>query len=142
MLAYAATSLLINLLWESVQLPLYTLWSTASAGELVFAVIHCTGGDVVIASASLALAMLLWGGRDRSPVGPRIVAAAIGLGLAYTFVSEWLNVYVRKSWAYSDWMPVLPGLGIGLSPLLQWLIVPALSFAWVGRRQARAHASL
>jgi hypothetical protein len=38
---------------------------------------------------------------------------------------------VRASWAYSDWMPVIPiaGLSIGLSPLLQWIVVPAAAFA-------------
>lgn len=31
-------------------------------------------------------------------------------------------------WAYTDWMPVLPVLDVGLVPVLQMLIVPAVVF--------------
>jgi hypothetical protein len=44
------------------------------------------------------------------------------LGLAYTVFSEWYNVYQVGSWAYSQRMPLMSG--IGLSPLLQWLLLP------------------
>jgi hypothetical protein len=30
-----------------------------------------------------------------------------------------LNIVVRRSWAYSDWMPVILLMETGLSPLLQ-----------------------
>ena len=41
-----------------------------------------------------------------------------------------MNVIARASWTYSDWMPIVPvfGLRLGLSPLLQWLIVPTAAF--------------
>ncbi len=63
---------------------------------------------------------------------------AIALGVAYTGFSEWLNVYLRRSWAYSDWMPLIPlgGHRIGLSPILQWLLVPAFSL-WAASRRLR-----
>jgi hypothetical protein len=35
-------------------------------------------------------------------------------------------------------MPVLPFLGTGLTPLLQWLFVPGLAFAIIGYRYRRA----
>ena len=48
--------------------------------------------------------------------------------------SEWLNINVRGSWAYSDLMPVVPVIGTGLAPLLQWVIVPTLAlWAALGR---------
>jgi hypothetical protein len=53
----------------------------------------------------------------------------IALGLAYTIFSEWLNVSVVKSWTYSDLMPLIPPLGTGLTPILQWIIVPLLTWA-------------
>ena len=43
-----------NLAWETGQLPLYTLWGEGSAGEIAFAVGHCTGGDVIIAFGALS----------------------------------------------------------------------------------------
>jgi hypothetical protein len=51
-----------------------------------------------------------------------------------------MNVYVRRSWAYSELMPAVPlaGYRIGLSPLLQWIVVPAAAFWAVHRFQTRA----
>jgi hypothetical protein len=63
-----------------------------------------------------------------------VAVAAMALGLGYTAFSEWLNIGVRRAWAYSDLMPVLPWLGTGLSPLAQWLVVPALAFRSVWPR--------
>jgi hypothetical protein len=39
---------------------------------------------------------------------------------------------IRRSWAYASAMPVLPWTGTGLSPVLQWLVVPGLAFALSG----------
>ncbi len=55
----------------------------------------------------------------------RVVGALFVLfGLAYTAWSEWFNTSVRGAWAYAPEMPQI--LGIGLSPLLQWLVLPTL----------------
>ena len=43
--AYSVMLLVGNLLWEIAQLPLYTLWHTATLPEIAFSVLHCTGGD-------------------------------------------------------------------------------------------------
>lgn len=130
---YLAFVTLGNLVWEVAHLPLYVIWSSGTWRDLVFAVVHCTLGDVLISAACFAIALLVTGcGRfDRwVRLFPPIL---ILLGVGYTVFSEWLNVAVRKSWAYAPAMPVLPGLGTGLSPLLQWLIVPALGLLFVSR---------
>ena len=57
----------------------------------------------------------------------------IAFGLAYTVFSEWLNVAVRKSWTYSGLMPVIPPLDTGLSPVLQWIVLPILA-SWLTQR--------
>ena len=128
---YFAVVAVGNLTWEVLHLPLYALWTTGSRSEQVFAVAHCTGGDLLIALSSLMLSLLVagdrgWPHRSFTPVA----MLAVALGVAYTGFSEWLNVEVRKAWGYSDLMPVLKiaGFGLGLSPMLQWLVVPALAF--------------
>jgi len=114
-----------NLAWETGQLPLYTLWGEGSAGEIAFAVGHCTGGDVLIAFGALILALVTLGEANWPEAGfARVASAATGLGVAYTVLSEWLNTSVRQSWAYTEAMPTLPPLGTGLAPLLQWLLLP------------------
>ena len=61
----------LHLAWEVLQLPLYTIWTTGSLAEQVFAVVHCTGGDLMIALSSLVAAWLLtWAGRLASTAFP------------------------------------------------------------------------
>ena len=131
---YAALMGGANLIWEIAHLPLYTLWESPDLGEKIFAVLHCTLGDVMIALTTLLIALLLfghpdWPARHWAPVA----LVTIALGIAYTVFSEWLNISIRQSWAYRDLMPVLPPLGTGLSPLLQWLVLPWLCL-WSVRR--------
>src|SRR3546814_16537515 len=57
-----------NLVWEFAHLPLYTIWYEGTPGEILFAVLHCTGGDLLIASAERA---------EESRVGQESVGACI-----------------------------------------------------------------
>jgi hypothetical protein len=123
-----------NLLWEALHVPLYSIWNEGTLGEIAFAVVHCTGGDLVIALGCLVTALIVCGG-SRWPAERfgAVTASAVILGLAYAAYSEWLNVVVRGSWFYSDLMPAVPPLGTGLSPLLQWLTLPPLGLTWARR---------
>jgi hypothetical protein len=134
---YIGLAAIGHFLWEAAQLPLYTLWSTGTPREIVTALIHCTGGDILITTVTLAVAAALARLFHWRAFGRRMVLTAIILGAAYTVFSEWLNVDIRRSWSYSAAMPVLPLLGTGLTPLLQWLVVPGLAFAIIAR-QGRA----
>jgi len=119
-----------NLVWEFTHMPLYTLWETGSAGEIIFAAVHCAGGYILIALSAVMLSLFLfgngaWPAERRFPV----VAGTVAFGLAYTIFSEWLNIEIREAWAYRDLMPVIPVLDVGLSPVLQWIIVPLAGFS-------------
>lgn len=123
-----------NLIWETIQLPLYTVWQTGTNGTMAYDVVHCTAGDILIAGTALGAAVVLIGkGRWSATNYRRVAIAAVCLGLAYTVFSEWYNTEILKSWTYGARMPRLPILGIGLSPLLQWLFLPPLCF-WRARR--------
>jgi hypothetical protein len=129
---YLGVAFVGNLAWEILHLPLYTIWTTGGLREQAFAAGHCALGDLLIAASTLVLALLLAGDRrwPRVRFWP-IAILAIGFGLAYAIFSEWLNIVVRSSWSYSEWMPIVPlaGLKVGLSPLLQWVVVPGVAFA-------------
>ena len=125
---YLGVSIVAHLIWEVLQLPLYTVWTTGTLTQQAFAVLHCTLGDTMIAGLSLLVALALFARATWPSTGVvRVFAVSLAIGLAYTVYSEWLNVSVRRSWAYSDLMPVVPVLGTGLAPLLQWLVVPTLA---------------
>ncbi len=126
---YLALATALNLGWETLQLPLYTIWTDGSPAQLTWAVIHCTAGDALIAASCLGIAVLLLGPRawPHSRYWTIAVAATIA-GMAYTVFSEWLNVGLRGAWDYAPAMPRAPLIGTGVSPLTQWLVVPSLSF--------------
>ena len=134
---YLLAVTLLNGVWEVLQLPLYTLWKHGSAGEIIFAVLHCTLGDAMIASFSLLLALLCFGGNAWPQQRFwRVAGSAILIGVCYTIYSEWKNTAVSQSWAYSVLMPSV--FGIGLAPIAQWLVIPSGVFWWVYKRTVRA----
>ncbi len=118
-----------HVVWETAQLPLYTIWWSGTARENLVAVLHCTAGDVLITTTTLLIAALIGRFRGWYPFGSRMAFTAIAFGVAYTILSEWLNVAGWRSWSYSSMMPLLPWLGTGLSPVVQWLVAPSFAFA-------------
>ena len=131
----------LSLAWEIAQLPLYTLWTEATPAYMAYAVVHCTLGDVLIGTAALLLALTVArGGGLAGWRWRRIAVLTALLGAGYTVFSEWMNTAILGSWAYAAWMPrvQLAGIAIGLSPLLQWLVLPPLAL-YLMRRSARRY---
>lgn len=124
-----------NLIWEFAHMPLYTIWNEGTWGEIVFAAVHCTGGDILIAMSALMLALMLTGRGWPHVAATRrsVLGLTIVFGLGYTLFSEWLNIVIRAAWAYSDLMPIIPVLDAGLSPVLQWIAIPLVAFWWAAR---------
>jgi hypothetical protein len=89
---------------------------------------------VLIAGFAILGALLLFG-TSAWPAAyyGRVAAAAIAIGVAVTIYSEYRNVEVLGSWAYSASMPRLPVIETGLSPVLQWIVIPAAAFWWSRR---------
>jgi hypothetical protein len=119
----------LSLLWETAQLPLYTIWRESGAREQLFAVVHCTAGDVMIAIQALLLSVMLSARHGWPRLGHgRVLGIATSIGVAYTVLSEWVNTQVTMSWQYAESMLQIPPLGTGIAPLLQWIVVPPLAY--------------
>lgn len=132
--AWVLATLALNLIWEVAHLPLYAFADGMGWLLIVYDVVHCTVGDVMIAFCIFLLTSLLlrdMGWIHRRPWTGAVLVAV--LGVSYTAYSEWLNVYVRQSWAYSSMMPLVFGLGV--SPLVQWLLLP-FGITQLSRRMA------
>jgi hypothetical protein len=113
-------------MWEWMQSPFFKDFSD-NLNEIVFFRIHCTLGDVLILyeiAVLLSLIRLNW----KWLLSPRRIDYILVtvLGVAYTIFSEYRNVHIRGSWSYSDIMPLVPLLKVGLVPLLQWIILPSI----------------
>ncbi|MBI4290793.1 MAG: hypothetical protein HY661_04855 [Betaproteobacteria bacterium] len=126
----------LNLAWETAHVRLYTSWTEAPLGYIAFAIAHCTLGDLAIGVLALMLALIMSraGGPSRWRWG-RIALLTAAIGAGYTVASEWMNLTILRSWSYSEQMPTIEiaGAGIGLSPLLQWLVVPPLALSLARR---------
>ena len=92
-------------------------------------------GDVgiilgIYAAGALAAGNIGWGLCGRW----NIYATASVLGLAYAALVEHAALAAGR-WSYTERMPVVPGLGAGLWPLLQMTLLPPLTF-WIARQSA------
>lgn len=119
-----------NLAWEALQLPLYTIWYEEDLGGLTYAVLHCTAGDLLIGALTLILAAILFG--ERAWPHTRhvpVLAAAMAFGISFTVASEWISTRITLGWQYAEAMPVVPPFGTGLTPLLQWVLIPPIAYA-------------
>lgn len=137
---WAILALGLHLLWEIGQLPFYTVWEEANAWRIALYVTHCVLGDVMIATLAYLAVALAWRQADwprQRPWTGGIMLVVLGLG--YTVFSEWYNVYRAGAWAYVESMPRI--LGIGLTPLLQWLVVPIAMLMLVRRARVRGGVS-
>ncbi len=131
---YAVVTLPMFALWELAHAPLYTIWIEAGPAAAWQAALHCTLGDAVIAFACALAALLFTRVLPWTRHVHRTDMVVVTLGLATTIAIEWISTQWLGRWTYRESMPVDPILGIGLSPLAQWIVVPLLAL-WILRRK-------
>tara|TARA_R110002110_G_scaffold12718_3_gene60868 strand:+ start:27530 stop:28072 length:543 start_codon:yes stop_codon:yes gene_type:complete len=133
-LPLAGFGFLTHFAWEMFQIPWFTGMAEAPHGSVVWLCTRATGGDVMILLVSFWLSSVICGHRqwlingDRKPVVILVVTA-----MAITIFFEWLATGPLDRWEYADSMPIVPVIGVGLAPLLQWLVLPPL-IVWLTRR--------
>ena len=125
-IVFSFFSFLIFGMWEWLQTPFF-IDITDKINYIVWYRFHCTIGDIMILGAS----MVIWSFLRKNnewffDPKKRDYLVVTAIGASYTAYSEILNVVVRKSWAYSELMPMIPGTHIGLVPIIQWLTLPSL----------------
>ena len=123
----------LETLWELAQLPLYTVWRDNGWGWILYSLAHCTAGDLLILLGCYELVALLtlnrhWVAGRIHPTDALFVLA----GASYTVYSELANTGTG-AWEYTEQMPIVPVLGIGATPVLQWLLIPPV-LLWLMRR--------
>ena len=133
----AIFAMLLSLPWEFGQMWLYAGASAMSHLQGIRICTAATVGDAGIMLAAFGVVAVLARSQDwvRAPKTPQI-ASFILIGLAVTIAVELIATRSdgALSWRYTAAMPVTPLLGIGLAPLLMWMVVPFLVL-WFVRRQ-------
>jgi hypothetical protein len=130
-LSLISWSFFLNFFWEVVQTYFYTMKDSAF-GTMIYGWIHCTLGDVVITLGSFWLVSIVSHNRRWFLRLNRVnFVGFIMVGIIYTFLSEWLNVNIFKSWGYNESMPIIPLIKVGLTPFLQWMVIPPVAILLV-----------
>jgi hypothetical protein len=122
-------AVLLNFAWELAQSELY-----AGADQWPSRWWHCfvasLGDGVLVLVIYFVCASIA--GRNWFEVGkksyPLMLATAALLGLAV----EWVGLHSGR-WSYTAEMPLIPGMGLGVVPVLQMVVLPPLVFYLVGR---------
>ena len=127
----------LNWVWEMLQMPAYREMAGRSWAETVGTCTLAALGDIAVTFAALGLAVLVAGRlRWGEGGGWNVYAAAALTGVLFATVIE-SGALSAGRWSYTDRMPVVPVLGVGLWPVLQLaLLVPASVRAarWLARR--------
>ncbi len=128
-------SFLLHFVWEFVQAPTYAGMIEMNHWDGIKLCMSATFGDVGFALVAFGLTSLTARTRQwflRPAAWQYLMYLGIGIGLTVGF--EYYYTQVSLRWTYSELMPLVPPFGTGLSPLLQWLVVPTVVL-WITRRQ-------
>ena len=130
----AFLSFVLHFVWEFLQVPTYAGMATLPHWEGVKVCTSATVGDVGFALTAFWATSAA--ARSRAWIAdPRpwqiVLFVAVGVGLTVGF--EYYYTEVSERWNYSDLMPLVPPFGTGLSPLMQWLVVPLLVVSLIRR---------
>lgn len=130
----AVLSFTFHFVWEFLQVPTYGGMSTISHWEGVKICTAATVGDVGFALTAFWVTAAIARSR-RWIIAPRPwqLALFLVIGIALTVGFEFYYIEVSERWSYSHLMPRVPPLGTGLSPLLQWILVPLLALSLTRR---------
>jgi len=118
-----ALSFILNLVWEMSQAFLF-MPHFLGAADFVRVHVLAALADVVITLLILGPELFL---SDRTgPVIGRRKRAAMNVSLGF-FVAIAIERYAVSTgmWAYGPFMPIIPILGVGLTPVLQMIIIPS-----------------
>lgn len=129
-----------NLVWELAQAPLYIGMNGFRQSWRVC--LLATLGDGLLLLLIFAVGWLVlrrWDWFVRP--GVRGYALMIVTGMVIAVSIELAAVYVMGRWEYTKQMPLVPGLGIGLTPVAQMLVLPPLIFrvvtVWLKRAETK-----
>lgn len=118
---------LLNFVWEIWQLPLFQSMNELTHFQVT---LHCTRaalGDVVILLVAFWVIALTAKSRNWITHPKTIqVAGFIAVGVIITVIVETIAIDVLNRWQYTIAMPILPLLNIGITPILQWLVIPPI----------------
>ena len=127
-------ALCLNFAWEMLQGGLFVGMTAMAWWEATKLCLRASLGDAVM--ILLAYETVAIAARDRRWIFAANAVKLIAYAATAAFLGlalEWYSLRLVR-WTYGPWMPLDPLLGLGLTPLLQWVFLPLLCvwIAWRG----------
>ena len=116
----------LNLLWELLQMPLYDSASFA-INHITYCALGSVADAIMVLLLYLGFALIFKTPFWMQPLkGQRVIIVILigGIGAA---LSEMRHLSLGN-WAYSDLMPLIPIMKVGISPVLQFMILPVFTY--------------
>tara|TARA_R110002167_G_scaffold56471_3_gene160242 strand:- start:6067 stop:6606 length:540 start_codon:yes stop_codon:yes gene_type:complete len=129
--AVAVTSFVLNFIWELAQGPLYegfeydwqhiSFCALASIADMLMVLILFFGFALVYRNIYWIMDL------DNEKIVPLILIGSVG-----AIIGEIWHI-THGDWSYAEAMPLVPLVEIGLSPLLQFALLPYIIFSGINR---------
>ena len=123
-----SVSFFLHFFWEMAQVPFFSGMAEASHWEVVWLCTRATFGDANIAFSAYTLGALFV--KDWFWIAKQwrlsTLSIYLGVGLIITILFEYWATGAGQRWNYSDLMPEMPLLSIGVLPLVQWVVIPIM----------------
>ena len=133
-----AVALPLYFAWEMAQAPFFTGMPAGRVAATLMCAQATIGDGVLVVVVAIAGALLY---RDRRwfapPAAPRYVVGVV-VGVVLQIAVEWVMVRRLNRWGYASNQPILPGVRLGILPVLQPIVLLPLTFwltaRWEGTR--------
>ena len=122
----AVLAFLLNFIWELIQIPFYK-GSSYSTDHILFCALASLADAIMVLLLYFGFAYIF-----RNPFWiqhskwQRIIIVILIGGAGATIIEFWH--LSSANWAYSDSMSIIPVVNVGLSAVLQFMILPALVY--------------
>ncbi|MGH7389906.1 MAG: hypothetical protein ACREM3_10690 [Candidatus Rokuibacteriota bacterium] len=114
--------------WEMLQAPFFTGMPTHWLAATAICALATLGDGVLVALVATAGAVLHRNGRWFVPPSPSPYAVVVAIGLVLQIAVEWVMVHGLDRWGYAPSQPVLPGVRVGILPVLQPIVLLPMVF--------------
>lgn len=116
----------LNLAWELIQIPLYKN-SSYDTNHIAFCALASLADVLMVLLLYLGLALIFKNLFWIKHLKPHQFALVLITGGVGAVLSEMRHLSLG-SWAYDNSMPLIPVVNVGISPLLQFMILPILIY--------------
>lgn len=117
---------LLNFAWEMLQMPLYE-GMELNVTSIVFCGLASVADSIMVLLLYYFFALVYRDPFWVQKYTPQRIVVLVLYGATGAILTEIVHVYVG-SWTYSRLMPLIPFVNVGLSPVLQFMILPVLIY--------------